>query len=115
MKLHPLLINWLTKKKTALKMGKWVVSQKHKKAPYKQYKVGTVVDFVYAYEHPEYLHMILKIKGDPKEWHAAYAFKLTYMTITETGGRVVNGQRPIVSGGGCFKELMRKALKKGFF
>ncbi|MBN2096566.1 hypothetical protein JW752_04205 [Candidatus Peregrinibacteria bacterium] len=115
MRLHPLLFNWLEKKKITLKKGKWVVTQKHKEAPYKIYKVGKVIDFVYAHEHPEYLHMILKIKGNPKDWKTAYAFKLTYMTITEKGDRVVNGQRPIVSGGGCFRELMRKAKKKEFF
>ena len=114
MKLHPLLQNWLKYKKIDLINGKWDVEQKDKKSPYKTYKVGTVIDFVYAFEDLEYIHMILKIKGVPNTWSYPYAFKLTYMTVTEKGDRVINGQRPIVCGEKVFNELMTKANKKFF-
>jgi hypothetical protein len=114
-KLHPLLKKWLKKKTADMKKGEWIVRQVEKAKPYKQYVVGTVVDYVYAYDHPEYLHMILKIKGNPKDWGSRWAYKLFYMTTTEDEKRVVNGQRPIVTGGGCFQELARKAKIKRFF
>jgi len=116
-KLHKNLKIWLKNKKVAMEMGKWQVYQKHKKTD-RRYHVGSVADFVYSYEHPEYLHMILKIRADSNKksgWRKrGYVYKLTYMTTRAKDGNVVNGQRPPVMGAGCYYSLMEKAKEHKF-
>lgn len=113
-KLHPLLTDWLKKKIKEMKQGKWRVTQVGK-GNEKLYVVGTVTDFVYDYEHPEYLNLILKIKAEPKRWGKCWVIKAFYMTTDAKNKEVVNGQRPIVCRTPCFKRLIHKAIKKNFF
>jgi len=117
-KLHPKLKEWLKWKREDMQMGRWIVRQS-KKGSGKGYSVGKIIDFVYDYDHPEYLHIILKIKANPhprKGWGCkGWVTKAFYMTTSANNKKVINGQRPIVCGTSCFKRLIHKARKKRFF
>jgi len=116
MKLHPKLKKWIKEKDGKIKIKSWHVGQSFKKTD-KPYPVGTVVDYVYAHDHPEYLHIILKIKPDTKGpfKRNKWVTKAYYMTLKGKDKGLVYGQRPIVTSTRCFQSLIRKAEKKGFF
>jgi hypothetical protein len=81
-----------------------------------RYRVGTVVGVV-SIVMGEYHHLIQRIKLTPekqKEWKSRYAYRTCYYTLTARTRKPAWGQyhQLIVSSG--FRQLMRKALKKGW-
>ena len=123
-KLHKKLRKWLKKKREDIPLGKWQITQYDKKTK-RLYKVGSVVDFVYAYDSREYVHYIARIKAAPGKrsvWGGrGFVYKIAYETVEgkkrggETKRRLSYGQRPVVTSERVFRKLMRDAKKKKFF
>ena len=124
--LKPALRTWITNKEKELNEKSWHVSQ-HRKADLKKVALcqGAVKKFVWASEDPEYVHIIqmisptkqsngqCKVCRIPIDSWRETKIKVFYETIKEKNQKVVYGQRPSLMSYKCWRELTRKAKKKG--
>jgi hypothetical protein len=81
-----------------------------------RYEVGTVDDVV-SVLLGEYHHLIQRIKLTPKiqkKWKSRYAYRTCYYTLTALSRKPAWGQyhQLIVASG--FRQLAKKAIKKGW-